>query len=117
MAVDMVCTEFRDMKALEEESKVGVQLGFTGKQVIHPAQIDIVNKSFSPDSEALKLAEAIVQQYELHSGEGRGAFDFCGKVVDRPGTTISVIYDRLPLVYLQAKKLLESAHGIGKSHQ
>lgn len=47
----MVCIDYKDMAYLEEECGDGANLGFDGKQVIHPAQLDIVHRVFSPSEE------------------------------------------------------------------
>ena len=44
---------------------------FTGKQIIHPGQIDIVNKAFSPSKEKRKWASDIVTAFEQHEKEGK----------------------------------------------
>lgn len=47
----MVCIEYKDKAYLEEECRDGAHLGFDGKQVIHPAQLDTVHTAFSPSDE------------------------------------------------------------------
>lgn len=49
-----------DDELLRKESKEGFQLGYTGKQVIHPRQIPIVQESFSPDATILAWAKRVV---------------------------------------------------------
>lgn len=81
----MVCIDFRSLAALQTEAEDGRQMGFTGKQVIHPDQIAAVNSSFSPSTEQVLRARRLLEQYEMNVAEGRGAFDFEGMVVDLPG--------------------------------
>ncbi|CAL1713375.1 unnamed protein product [Somion occarium] len=47
-AIDMVCVNYKDLKYLEEECQDGRELGFTGKQAIHPTQVDIIQATFVP---------------------------------------------------------------------
>lgn len=47
-AIDLVCVEFKDRHALEQEASEGRRLGFDGKQAIHPAQVDTIQRAFSP---------------------------------------------------------------------
>ena len=44
---------------------------FTGKQIIHPGQIDIVNKAFSPSEEKLKWASDVVTAFEEQEKQGK----------------------------------------------
>lgn len=84
----MVCINFRDRDVLREESLNGATLGFTGKQVIHPDQIEIVNSTFGPTAKEVDRARRIINEYERCADEGLGAFDFEGKVIDLPGTIL-----------------------------
>jgi citrate lyase subunit beta-like protein len=83
-AIDMVCTDILDGKRLLEECQSGVTLGFSGKQVIHPAQVKPVQQAFTPDKEAVEKALRIVGAYQENIANGRGAFILDGKMVDLP---------------------------------
>lgn len=84
-AIDMVCIDFRDNTILEIEGKNGQLLGFTGKQVIHPNQIETVNKLFTPTKEAIHKAKSLVAAFEKHCAGGKGVFEFDGIAIDLPG--------------------------------
>ncbi|KAJ1881401.1 hypothetical protein H4R99_006864 [Coemansia sp. RSA 1722] len=83
-AIDMVTMDFRSKETLEEESREGAEMGFTGKQVIHPAQVDMVQELFAPPKDIVRKAERIVQGYEENYMVGKGAFDLDGKAIDMP---------------------------------
>ncbi|KAJ2710684.1 hypothetical protein H4R19_003628 [Coemansia spiralis] len=83
-AIDMVTMDFRDAAVLADEAREGAEMGFTGKQVIHPAQVDVVQRHFSPLDEALVRAARIVNGYQAHYKLGKGAFDLDGKAIDMP---------------------------------
>ncbi|KAJ2481167.1 hypothetical protein IWW56_001943 [Coemansia sp. RSA 2131] len=83
-AIDMVTMDFRNPRVLEEESQEGAEMGFTGKQVIHPSQVDIVQDCFAPPREAVDRAIRIVSGYRTNSEAGKGAFDLDGKAIDMP---------------------------------
>ncbi|KAJ2384893.1 hypothetical protein GGI05_004862, partial [Coemansia sp. RSA 2603] len=83
-AIDMVTMDFRSMETLREESQEGAEMGFTGKQVIHPAQVDTVQEMFAPPREVVERAARIVRGYEVNYAVGRGAFDLDGKAIDMP---------------------------------
>ncbi|KAL1920495.1 uncharacterized protein VTP21DRAFT_872 [Calcarisporiella thermophila] len=83
-AIDLVCFDYQDDAILEEECREGRGMGFSGKQAIHPRQIDTIQKMFLPDQADLERAVRIVEGYEQHSVKGIGAFALDGKVVDLP---------------------------------
>lgn len=94
--IDIVQINFQDQQLLQEESREGASMGFAGKQVIHPAQVQPVQAAFSPSAEQLDWAVQLVAAFEAHQGEGRGAFVFNGHMIDMP-------------TLLQAKNLLALA--------
>ncbi|KAJ2863685.1 hypothetical protein GGI22_001900 [Coemansia erecta] len=83
-AIDMVTMDFRDADVLRDEATEGAEMGFTGKQVIHPAQVDAVQQLFVPPHAILSRAWRIVQGYQEHYVMGKGAFDLDGKAIDMP---------------------------------
>ncbi|SHO76049.1 Uncharacterized protein MSYG_0384 [Malassezia sympodialis ATCC 42132] len=72
-AIDMVCIEYKDKAYLEDECRDGADLGFDGKQVIHPAQLDAVNRAFSPSEEDIGFAQAIWDAYQRGVANNQGA--------------------------------------------
>ena len=85
--IDLVCTTYKDsdgQKQLEEESLEGKNLGFTGKQCIHPAQVDIVQKTFAPSDQEVEWAARVVVADEKAKQQGRGAWSLDGKMIDVP---------------------------------
>jgi len=100
-AIDMVTIDFRDLERLRSEAIFGAQLGYSGKQVIHPAQVGAVQEAFTPNDEAIENARRLVGAFEAHQKEGRGAFALDGKMID------------LPLVRA-AQGVLERAKAAGK---
>ena len=83
-AIDLVCIQFRDENVLLDECLEGSQMGFTGKQAIHPNQIQAITKAFAPPQAQVDFAKKILDQYEIHSSEGKGAYEVDGKMIDMP---------------------------------
>lgn len=83
-AIDMVHINYKDLDGLLKVSADSAKMGFTGKQVIHPSQVSIVQKAYSPSEEKIKWATDLIKQFELHQKEGKGAFTFQGAMIDRP---------------------------------
>lgn len=83
-AVDTVYPAFQDVDGLREDTQKGIELGYTGKQIIHPAQIETVQTAFLPSPEQIKRAQKIVSAYEEQAKVGIGAFALEGQMVDMP---------------------------------
>lgn len=82
--IDSVFKDIRDLKGLEIESQKAKGLGFQGKLIIHPEQIEPVNKAFHPTKEEIIKAKIIVEKYESAAEIGIGAIQVDGKMVDFP---------------------------------
>jgi citrate lyase subunit beta / citryl-CoA lyase len=83
MAIDTVFTDFRDMEGLERECLAAERDGFSGKLAIHPAQVEVINRVFTPSSEAVHRARRIVELFE-GAGEDAGVMSLEGRMIDRP---------------------------------
>jgi len=73
-AIDMVCISYKDLDYLKNECEDGRRLGFTGKQAIHPSQIEIIHSAFVPTSKDIFRAAKIIHQMELAHATQIGAF-------------------------------------------
>lgn len=83
-AIDIVTIDYKDIDALRVESEFGAQLGYSGKQIIHPAQVETVQAAFTPNDEAIVYAKRIVETFEASQKEGKGAYALDGKMIDMP---------------------------------
>ncbi|OQA47506.1 MAG: Citrate lyase subunit beta [Chloroflexi bacterium ADurb.Bin325] len=83
-AIDMVYIDYRDTAGLTAEAEAGARLGYTGKQVIHPAQIAAVQAAFTPDAAAIAHARRLLAAMAEHQAAGAGAFSLDGKMIDMP---------------------------------
>ncbi|GFT37701.1 citramalyl-CoA lyase, mitochondrial [Nephila pilipes] len=83
-AIDMVHINYRDSAGLLKSCEEGARMGFTGKQVIHPSQVPIVQKAFSPSEEKVEWARELIKRFKEHQKEGKGAFTFRGSMIDKP---------------------------------
>ena len=85
--IDLVCTAYKGesgLKTLEDECLGGKGIGFNGKQCIHPSQVDITQRAFSPSKEEMTWAARIVIADEKADKQGRGAWTLDGKMIDVP---------------------------------
>jgi len=83
-AIDLVYIDYKDLEGLKTQSKEGARMGFTGKQVIHPGQIAIVQEAFTPSPDKIKWATELIDAFNLHQKSGQGAFNFHGHMIDMP---------------------------------
>ncbi|CAL8320171.1 unnamed protein product [Merluccius merluccius] len=83
-AIDLVYIDYKDTDGLRQQAREGALMGFTGKQVIHPGQIQAVQEEFSPSQERVQWATALIQAFQQHQQEGKGAFTFRGSMIDMP---------------------------------
>lgn len=75
--------KFNDDEGLEKDSQFVRRLGYTGKAAIHPRQIDILNRTFSPSAEELAYySKVIVAMRDAHA-KGLGAVTVDGRMVDQ----------------------------------
>ena len=83
LAIDGPYAAFADLDGLERSARRTAVLGFDGKWVIHPTQIALVNRAYSPDPAVYARAEGILAAYrQATEGEGRGAVRFEGEMID-----------------------------------
>src|SRR5688500_12262993 len=71
-AIDGPFLQIRDSDAFREVAKRSAMLGFDGKWVLHPGQIDIANEVYSPSQEDYDHAELILDAYEYFTSEAGG---------------------------------------------
>jgi citrate lyase subunit beta-like protein len=83
-AIDVVFIDFNDLEGLKKQAEEGSSMGFTGKQCIHPNQIDIITRAFTPTQERIDWARQVITLYRQHEKEGKGAFVFKGSMIDKP---------------------------------
>ena len=100
-AIDQVYLDFDDMDGLVRDCKFGVQLGFSGKQIIHPNQVNPVQDAFTPSDEAIAHALRLLEAFSSQQQSGRGAFAMDGRMIDAP-------------IIKAAERVLERARAAGK---
>lgn len=80
--IDSVFTDFRDGEGLDREARAARRAGFTGKLAIHPDQVAVINRAFTPDAAEIAHAARIVTAFEAQPGMGAVGLD--GKMIDMP---------------------------------
>lgn len=81
--LDGVYNDFRDEAGLLAECAQGAAMGFDGKTLIHPGQIEAANRSFAPDAAKLADAHAIVAAFAEPANAGLGVLSINGRMIER----------------------------------
>ncbi len=81
-AIDGVYNAFKDSEGLRAECEQGRDLGFDGKTLIHPAQLEVANDVFAPSEEELELARRQIEAFEAAQKEGKGIAVLDGRIVE-----------------------------------
>jgi len=95
---------FRDLEGFERAARRAQQLGCEGASCIHPDQVPVLNRVFSPAPEKVDFARQAVQVFEEGVKKGTASVSLEGKMVDIP-------------VYHRAKLILERAEAIAVVEQ
>jgi citrate lyase subunit beta/citryl-CoA lyase len=82
--LDTVLPDIRNTEKLALEAGIARKLGFQGKLIIHPAQIETVNRVFSPSPEEIAYARKVVAAFEEAEAGGTAVIQVEGKMVEYP---------------------------------
>lgn len=97
VAIDAPFVAYQDMPGFEANVRDGRQMGYEGRMIIHPSQIEVCNRLYAPDPDDVIWAKGVVKAFEEEAiAKGSAAISYNGKMVDTP-------------VYLNAKDIL-AAH-------
>jgi len=80
--LDGVYNDIKDAEGFEAECVQGRQMGFDGKTLIHPSQLDPCNRVFAPTPDEVDKARRIIEAFEQAEAEGRGVVTVDGRMVE-----------------------------------
>ncbi len=83
-AIDVVFSDINDEEGLKEDTALARNLGFDGKTVVHPRQIDVVNSFFTPSKKEINYALRVLDAVEQGKKAGKGAVTLDGGMIDKP---------------------------------
>ena len=102
VALDAPFADYSNLEAFAENTEEGKQLGFEGRMIIHPSQIEIANRVYAPTEKEVEHARKVVKIFEEEGlAKGLAAVALDGKMVDTP-------------VYVSAKGVLSRHEEICK---
>ena len=99
-AIDAIWQKIDDAEGLVRDAAAAKRLGYSGKSIIHPSQIEPVHKVFLPSKNEIEWAKKVVHALgkAMEKGRGRGAIRLEGRMIDA-------------VHYKQAKSILDAALG------
>ncbi len=80
--LDGVYNDVRDVEGFAEECRQGVEMGFDGKTLVHPSQVETANEAWSPTPEEIEYARRVIDAYTAGEAEGRGVITVDGKMIE-----------------------------------
>lgn len=83
-AVPTSMADFEDLAALESQARYARKIGSVGGYAVHPAQVECLNVVFSPTTEELSWAQAVVAAADKAEEQGQGVFKVEGQMIDQP---------------------------------
>lgn len=83
-ALDTVFSDVSDEEGFIREVKLIKQLGFDGKSIVNPRQIDIVHKIFTPNDDEINKSIRIIEAIKEAEEKGSGVISLDGKMIDKP---------------------------------
>jgi len=80
--LDGVYNDVGDADGFASECRQGVELGFDGKTLIHPGQVDAANQAWSPSADEIDAARRVIAAYAEAEADGRGVITVDGRMVE-----------------------------------
>lgn len=81
--LDSVWNKFKDIDGFEREAQQACKMGFDGKTLIHPSQVQIANRIFTPSDAEIARARSIINAFELSGNKGSNVINLDGEMIER----------------------------------
>ena len=82
VVLDGVYNDVKDLEGFEAECRQGADLGFDGKTLVHPSQVEVANRVWAPTEAEVAQARAVVDAFAQAEREGRGVVVVDGRMVE-----------------------------------
>jgi len=83
-AIDTIFADVNDMEGLRRETELVKRLGYTGKSMVNPRQIDVIHDVFAPKQEEVDYALQVIDAIKRARLMGTGVISLGGKMIDAP---------------------------------
>jgi len=80
--IDGVYNDVKNIDGFKLECRQGREMGFDGKTLIHPGQVDVCNEAYAPTAEDVEDARGVITAFEEASASGRGVATYKGRQVE-----------------------------------
>lgn len=80
--LDGVFNDVKDLDAFREECVQGFEMGFDGKTLIHPGQVDICNEVWAPSEADVENARGLIAAFDEGLAQGKGVVTFNGRMIE-----------------------------------
>jgi citrate lyase subunit beta/citryl-CoA lyase len=80
--LDGVYNDVKDLDGFEAECAQGMQMGFDGKTLIHPTQVEIANRVWAPSEAEVSHAQRVIEAFEEAERDGRGVVTVDGRMIE-----------------------------------
>jgi citrate lyase subunit beta/citryl-CoA lyase len=81
--LDGVYNDVRDPVGFEAECRQGAELGFDGKTLVHPSQVEVANRVWAPDEAQVEHARRVIEAFEAAARDRRGVVTVDGRMVEQ----------------------------------
>ena len=80
--LDGVYNDVKDLEGFEDECRQGAEMGFDGKTLVHPTQVDVANRVWAPDEAEVDHARRVIAAFDEAQREGKGVVTVDGRMVE-----------------------------------
>jgi citrate lyase subunit beta/citryl-CoA lyase len=88
-AIDTPYFDVKDPEGCEANARQAKIMGYDGKAAIHPTQVDVINKVFTPTPQEVERAKKVIEVYQKAEAEGKGATQLDGQLIEHVHVTIA----------------------------
>ena len=80
--LDGVYNDVKDLEGFEAECLQGAQMGFDGKTLVHPTQVEVANRVWAPSQEEVEHAQRVIAAFEEAERAGKGVVTVDGRMIE-----------------------------------
>ena len=80
--LDGVYNDVKDLEGFEAECVQGAEMGFDGKTLVHPTQVEIANRVWAPDQDEIAYAHRVIEAFEAAAAGGKGVVTLDGRMIE-----------------------------------